>query len=817
MAVMANDQQRDLNFSTVEIRRYYKARAPDLKRNGDAQLRGPCPLHQGKDPNFVVDLATGRYFCHSQCAEGGDLLKFEMQLHGTDFPTARAEVLRFLERDTTSNGRPRIVARYEYRDEAGNVLYRVCRTEPKGFFQERPNGRGGWIPNLKGVRRVLYRLPELQARRPETVFFVEGEKDADELTKRGVLATTSPQGAGKWHAKFAESLRGREVVMIPDCDVPGRQHGAQVARDLLCVNCSVHLMDLADAKDVSEYFASGGTLEELQALTAQVPLTLERLAAWCQRWNLKDEAEAQDATEEIPTQKRPAKKMSSKGPSQAQILLELSAPPVAQLFHTTNLEAFADLSINSHRETWPIRSKPFSQWLVRQFYQRYRKPPGAQAIQDAIGVLEALAQFDCPESAVYTRVGPLPDNGICIDLCNDTWQAVIITPQGWCIVDGPPIHFKRSKGMLPLPSPTRGGNLTTLRKLINVQDSDEDKNWILLTVWLLAACRPEGPYPVLIVQGEQGAAKSTLGRFLKGVIDPSCAPLRSPPREERDLLIAANNSWIIAYDNLSGIPPWISDALCRLATGGGYTTRELYTDTEEVIFDVTRPIILNGIDHLPERPDLADRALILNLQKINGKTRREEKTLKADLKASLPSILGALLDALCAALARWPSTKLNESPRMADFARWAVAGEEPLALKPGAFLEAYTSNRADAVQEALEADPVAVAITALIEKCPNHTWTGSCKDLLDALEPVTKETTRKSKAWPQTARGISSRLRRAMTFLREAGTEIVFLPREGILRPVTITRKDSNAEETIVYIPATPSSCTTSESFEYPD
>ena len=230
-------------------------------------------------------------------------------------------------------------------------------------------------------------------------------------------------------------------------------------------------------------------------------------------------------------------------------------------------------------------------------------------MQDALGVLEARAQFDWPETQVLTRIAPCGNN-IYIDLCNDTWEVVEITSTGWKVLQVAPVRFRRSKGMQPLPHPAQGGPITRLRSLINV---GEDKNWILLLSWLVAACRPQGPYPVLILQGEQGSAKSTTAKLLRKVIDPAAAPLRTPPRDERDLLIAANNSWVISYDNLSSIPHWLSDGLCRLATGGGFSTRELYTDTDEVILDVTRPVILNGIDHLAERPDLADRAIILNL------------------------------------------------------------------------------------------------------------------------------------------------------------------------------------------------------------
>jgi putative DNA primase/helicase len=256
-----------------------------------------------------------------------------------------------------------------------------------------------------------------------------------------------------------------------------------------------------------------------------------------------------------------------------------------------------------------------------------------------------------------------------------------------------------------------------------------------LVAWLAAACRPHGPYPLLILQGEQGSAKSTTAKLLRRLIDPSTAPLRTPPREERDLVIAANNSWVVAYDNLSGIQPWLSDALCRLATGGGFSTRELYTDSDEVIFDLTRPVILNGIDHLAERPDLADRAIILNLPPIDESARREEADIYRQYEEERPYILGALCTAVSQAMACLPEVRLARKPRMADFAIWATAAEQSCGFQSGAFMSAYAGNRAEAVQETLESDPVSAAIIALInEEQIDGQWTGTAQDLLQILD-----------------------------------------------------------------------------------
>jgi hypothetical protein len=249
------------------------------------------------------------------------------------------------------------------------------------------------------------------------------------------------------------------------------------------------------------------------------------------------------------------------------------------------------------------------------------------------------------------------------------------------------------------------------------------------------------------------------------------------PRDERDLMIGATNSWVIALDNLSDLPGWLSDALCRLATGGGFSTRELYSDAEEILFDAQRPVLLNGIEDLTGRQDLTDRAIIVHLPVIPEEKRRTERELLRQVEAARPRILGALCTAVSTALGNIYQVRLPVLPRMADFAEWVVAAEPALPWAAGTFLEAYTGNREDAVGLALEADLVATAICELISA--SETWEGTATDLLVALEAHVPERSRKSRSWPGSAKGLSGRLRRAATFLRMAGIEVEFYRQPG--------------------------------------
>src|SRR4029079_3040847 len=260
--------------------------------------------------------------------------------------------------------------------------------------------------------------------------------------------------------------------------------------------------------------------------------------------------------------------------------------------------------------------------------------------------------------------------------------------------------------------------------------------------------------------GEQGSAKSTFSAILRALLDPNTAPLRALPREDRDLFIAACNGHVLAFDNVSSLPAWISDTLCRLATGGGFAVRQLYSDQDEVLFDAARPVILNGIEDIVTRPDLADRAVFLTLEPIPEERRRPEQELWAAFELERPRLLGVLLDAVAKGLAELPAPRLDKLPRMADFALWATACETAL-WPSGTFWSAYCGNRDEVVEGVIDADLLATAVRALMEM--RTVWTGTASDLLGALAEVVGERVAKSRTWPDGPRALANRLRRAAT------------------------------------------------------
>ena len=592
-----------------------------------------------------------------------------------------------------------------------------------------------------------------------------------------------PEGAKDFNAKLqairaageavtADSLLGEPIIGDPDAD-PGDitalldfidQHNPQDGE-------SRH----AGISDDDDHGDGGDPLEGLIEAVADDsgvafrPAVLARLAEMKKddrpafeslRSQLKKAGVRVTALDEAITEESGGGRRTN----QADVLVEIAEE--ADLFHDADGNSFADTMVKDHRETWPVRSKGFKRWLIQRYYEKTKGAPNSDALQSALSVIEAKGLYDGPEREVFIRIGGA-DGKIYLDLCDEEYRAAEISADSWEIVKNPPVRFRRSSGMRPLPLPVHGGGIASLRDFLNVKS---EQDFILVVGWILAALRDTKPYPILVLSGEQGSAKSTFAAVMRALVDPNMAGLRSLPREDRDMYISTIHSWALVFDNVSALPVWLSDSFCKMSTGGALATRALFTDQEEVLFEATRPVVLNGIEDFVTRPDLADRAIFLTLSAIPEEARRSEVELWAAFNASKAEILGALLTAVSVGLKKLPDTTLTGKPRMADFALWVTACETAF-WPAGTFMTAYADNRADAVENVIEADPVATAIRALMNEKSDE-WDGTASDLLTALSEIAGERVTKSKAWPGSARALSGRLRRAATFLRKIGIEV---------------------------------------------
>ncbi len=467
----------------------------------------------------------------------------------------------------------------------------------------------------------------------------------------------------------------------------------------------------------------------------------------------------------------------------------------ADLFHSAEGDGFATVKVcgpaGDHVETWPIRSRGFKRWLRGEYYRATKESIDSKILNDCIETLDARALFDGNELSVYRRVARV-DNEVYIDLCTSSWEAIRITAEGWRLInsDACPVRFCRTAAMMPLPEPKRDGSLDQLRDFVNLPD-DSDATWCLVIVWVLAAICGVHPYVILALTGEQGSAKSLTAKIFRRLTDPNQAPLRSPPMNIKDLMVTAKQSGMVALDNLSKIPHWLSDALCCLVTGGGLAGRRLYTDDDEAVITATVPVLLTSIEDVVTNADLIDRSVILELPPIDDASRRDEGELWDNFDREAPALFGALLDAAAATLREHPNVVLKSAPRMADFAKFGVAVERALGWDSGAFLNAYWENRFGANSLPIEACVFGPFLLSIADAGICRSWTPS--GLLEALNKRANEKIQRSKGWPRNARALSGQFRRLAPNLRRMGYDVDW-GREKNRRWLTIVPASSDQQ-----------------------
>lgn len=481
------------------------------------------------------------------------------------------------------------------------------------------------------------------------------------------------------------------------------------------------------------------------------------------------------------------------GPSQREMVL--IAADAAVLWRDRDFNAYATIPIGDHLEHHSLRSRAFKHWLIQQHAARFPtringrdRPRGIAAglLQDVLCALEAEA---CSGAVHEPAVRVAAHGGsVFLDLGDEDWQAIKISVDGWQLVREAPIKFTRPSGMRPLPMPMHGGSVDQLRFLLSIAEGEAgDQAFALLLGWLVSALSPEGPYPVLVVSGEQGSGKSTLTTAVKRLIDPGLAERRAAPKDEHDLAIAARHGRVISLDNLSDIKAELADSLARLSTGSAIGTRALYSNDEEHVIALSVPIIVNGIPDLTARADLADRSVVIKLQAMAEEQRRSEREFWTEFDGEAPFILGALLDGVAHALA-WRAEieamarTRPERPRMLDFAIWAEAAAPAFGFTRWQWWGCYTENRAEVAALSLEADPVAeVLLDELRSREPTYLelksgaaravrhFRGTMSGLLHCLNAHAPEGYVRARSWPSQATGLSIRLRRLAPALRRVG------------------------------------------------
>jgi len=399
-------------------------------------------------------------------------------------------------------------------------------------------------------------------------------------------------------------------------------------------------------------------------------------------------------------------------------------------------------------------------------------------------VLQAKALYEGPKHTLYNRVAPAPD-GFWIDMADENWRAIRVKGEGWEIVDNPPILFKRFSHQKALPTPDLEGDAWGLLDFLNIDKKDEATRLLFLCA-VISYFIPLIPHVIVVLYGIQGSGKSTLFKIVRRVVDPSAVEVLTLPRNERERVQQLDHHWCAFYDNITSLPTWMSDTLCRAATGGGFTKRELYTDDHDIIYNFKRCVGLNGINIAAQRGDLLDRSLLVGLEDIPKKKRRTEEQLLNDFEACKPYILGGFLNTLVKAIREYPYVKPKELFRMADFTRWGCAIAKALGKVEKDFLEAYDIKVKLQIEEAAHSSPVA---TVLIDYLSNHkSWEGTPSSLYKILLGHAKDMgiSTRQKAFPKAPHILVRKLNELAPSLKALGLEVITGIHTGTHRLISI-------------------------------
>ena len=443
-------------------------------------------------------------------------------------------------------------------------------------------------------------------------------------------------------------------------------------------------------------------------------------------------------------------------PKKDEILIGI-ATQHCEFFHDNQGEAYAKIPVKNHMEIWNISSIGFKDWIAHQLWSQYRDGLSKTSYESALITLRGIATYECPSEEVYLRVAQI-NNEIYIDMCNEDWQVIKVDSIGWSLINKSPVSFIRSKNIQALKIPSTNGDIKLLKSHINIKEKD----FVLVVGWLLMSMQAgTGAYPILVLRGSAGCGKTTTSRMLRELVDPNIATLLSKPKTENLRVIGTNNH-VLAFDNLSGIGANQSDALCKISTGDNQTVRKLYTTNEEFTISLKKPILLNGIDEIAKRSDMASRSIKIDLSKVQDY--RSETSIWNAFISDIPSILGGLLDGLSVALNQYENTRINNLPRMGDFSKWATAAGQAYGWMKDEFMLAYTENLEQSHLDSIESSEFASALVLMFD-CQSE-FKGSPIELLNQLELLTINGNIKN---VRTAKGVTEQLSRYDNALNKLG------------------------------------------------
>lgn len=396
--------------------------------------------------------------------------------------------------------------------------------------------------------------------------------------------------------------------------------------------------------------------------------------------------------------------------------------------------------------------------LAKLYWEKTHRAPPAQALADALAILEGYAEAEEPQT-LFQRVAERPGE-LWLDVGDTTGRAVKITAEGWSVQSFAPMLFRRTAATGALPIPVTGGNLSELWQWLNIPPEDRP----LVLAYLVAALKPNIPHTILGLFGERGSGKSSAARAFARVLDPGPALTSKPPKDADAWITAASSRWLVVIDNVTVVPDWLSDALCRGVTGEGDIRRRLFTDGDLFVYAFRRVIVVTAIDLGALNGDLADRMLPVTLPVIEEGDRLKEEDMAAKWDAAHPRILGALLDLTAKVQTALPSVKPPKLPRMADFAEIVAAVDHVLGTQG---FDRFMGSQDRMAADSLTGDSFVSQIMTSIAR----PFEGTSAELLALVTPNT-DGWRRPKDWPGNARAVTQRLHKQAPVLRQVGWHV---------------------------------------------
>ena len=741
-----------------------------------------CPFHYDKNPSFSINLETGLAYCFG-CNYSGDLIDVYAKIKGLDVKEAIKELFKtYLPRNVETKENQTVLEKAiymwsnaakdseiikQYLKSRGITKSHDLRLYKDNIMLAKVVDIQGNIKTLhitilentndskvaKKEKKFLKGLPfkgySVHFGEPlDSLALTEGIETAlsikESLPTLPIWATLSASNMPS--IEIPSGIKNVYIFYDKDKSGTGYKAALETAKKLLKENKGIHIYLIPPPMEIPEN-SKGVDFNDVLLKKGKEAIVLSFRKA--KEFEDKDSDKISPIDLALSLVKERTKFFCSReGESYAKVKIEK--------------EKDKNSSKNeSHIEIMQIRSKEFKRFISSLYYKATNKVLYPQVVDNVIFTLDSITAIEADEEEIFYRVA-YKNGNIYIDLADEKWRVVEITPEGWRILDKSPVNFIRYANTLSLPEPKESGNINRLKEFLNI----DDEGFNVIVGFLLNVLSPNENHIGMILTGEQGSTKSTMAKTIKSIVDPDIKQKLSMLKSEEDLIIAASRSKIVVLDNISKCSQNFSDSLCRLLDSSSISKRKLFTNYEETILTAASSVILTAISNVFVYQDLLDRVVMINLKPIDPKQRKEEKKLFEDFEKEHPYILGALCNMVSEGLRNINKINLKEKPRRADFAVWLAACEYE--NKEKKLLDSYIKNIERTIDASLSDDALISTFMSWFED--KDSWKGSATELMNILIKFSSKEVKSE--LPKASNKFSQRLMMATAFLRRKKVDI---------------------------------------------